>query len=166
MQDNGMQDIERENSSNVTSEAEESGENDSGTAAALSVPLAAFRFVTRLASGIFSRGQRNLDSAHLQSKSESELSDESCSQQCVDTDGDNSSSKNERNVEVVSQEASETHCSLGNEDAPASCDNDACSFKHFDITKDPSDHYFIGANGQVLVLLYIYIKFWSMEMKE
>ena len=53
MQYYDMQDIERENSSSVTSEAEESGENDFGRAAALSVPLAAFRFVTRLASVSF-----------------------------------------------------------------------------------------------------------------
>lgn len=165
MQDNDVQNIERENSSSITSEAEESGENDFGRAAALSVPLAAFRFVTRLATGIFSRGQRNIDPVHLQSKGESELPslgvrDESSSQKCIAIDGDGSGSKSGRNEEVVVQEspeileACETLCSLRNEDAPASYDNDACSFKHFDITKDPSDHYFIGANGQVLLLPY------------
>lgn len=159
MQYYDMQDIERENSSSVTSEAEESGENDFGRAAALSVPLAAFRFVTRLASGIFSRGSRNLDSIPLEIKAEREhpspvVNDESTSQ-------NNSGNKNERYEEVVSEatetlEASAALCSLGNEDAPAtaSCDNDTCSLKHFDITKDPSDHYFIGANGQVLLLPY------------
>ncbi|KAH1035518.1 hypothetical protein GYH30_055478 [Glycine max] len=151
--EDSREDIERENSSSVTSEAEESGENDFGRAAALSVPLAAFRFVTRLASGIFSRGSRNLDPIPLEIKAECEhpspvVNDESTSQ-------NNSGNKNERYEEVVSEatetlEASAALCSLGNEDAPAtaSCDNDTCSLKHFDITKDPSDHYFIGANGQ------------------
>ncbi|KAL1295760.1 hypothetical protein HN51_056609 [Arachis hypogaea] len=153
--EDSKEDIERENSSSVTSEADETGENDSGTAAALSsVPLAALRFVTRLASGIFSMGQRNLDSADSQSKSESEHSDESCSQQCLNNDGDNLSNKNEINEEAAAQEAAEilktlgTECSLSTEDAPATCDNDICSFKHFDIATDPSDNYFIGANGQ------------------
>ncbi|TKY50747.1 ubiquitin-conjugating enzyme E2 23 [Spatholobus suberectus] len=152
------EDVERENSSNVTSEAEESGENDFGRAAALSVPLAAFRFVTRLASGIFSRAPRNLDPINLQLKLEREhpspvVNDESSSQKHIAIDGDNSGNKNERYEEVVSEatetlEACEALCSLRNEDAPASSDNDTCSLKHFDITKDPSDHYFIGANGQ------------------
>ncbi|XP_061364714.1 probable ubiquitin-conjugating enzyme E2 23 [Gastrolobium bilobum] len=156
--EDSREDTEREKSSSITSEAEESGENDFGRAAALSVPLAAFRFVTRLASGIFSRGQRNVDPVHLQSKGESEctsplVSDESSSQKCIAIHGDNSDNKSGRNEEVVPEaseilEASETLCSLRNEDAGASCDNDACSLKHFDITKDPSDHYFIGANGQ------------------
>ncbi|KAG4398118.1 hypothetical protein AAZX31_10G267500 [Glycine max] len=158
--EDSREDIERENSSSVTSEAEESGENDFGRTAALSVPLAAFRFVTRLASGIFSRGSRNLDSIPLEIKAEREhpspvVNDESTSQKHIAIDADNSGNKNERYDEVVSEatetlEASAALCSLGNEDAPAtaSCDNDTCSLKHFDITKDPSDHYFIGANGQ------------------
>ncbi|KAK7343340.1 hypothetical protein VNO77_12003 [Canavalia gladiata] len=156
--EDSREDIERENSSSVTSETEESGENDFGRAAALSVPLAAFRFVTRLASGIFSRGQRNLDPVHLQSKDESEhlspvVNDESSSQKSIAIDDDNSDNKNERHEEVVPEAseivvASVALCSLRNEGAPASCDNDTGSLKHFDITKDPSDHYFIGANGQ------------------
>ncbi|XP_057422752.1 probable ubiquitin-conjugating enzyme E2 23 [Lotus japonicus] len=145
--------IERENSSSVTSEAEES---ESGRAAALSVPLAAFHFFTRLASGIFSRGQRDFDPGHLKSKGENEcqslVSDESSSQNCISIDGDDSDSKSGGNEQVVPEteilEASKTLCSLRNEDAPAICDNDACGVKHFDITTDPSDHYFIGANGQ------------------
>ncbi|XP_027365605.1 probable ubiquitin-conjugating enzyme E2 23 isoform X2 [Abrus precatorius] len=158
--EDSREDIERENSSSVISEAEESGENDFGRAGALSVPLAAFRFVTRLASGIFSRGQRNLDAVHLPSKGESEHSspvanDESSSEKCIALDDDNSDNKDERHEEVVPEaseivEASEALCRLRNEDDPASFDNDACSLKHFDITIDPSDHYFIGANGQVL----------------
>lgn len=170
-----MQDVNRENSSNVTYEAEENGEKGSGRAAALSVPLAAIRFVTRLASGIFSRGQKNLDPVHVQSNGEIESSSpvqicESSSQESIAIDGDNLgsksiaidgdnlSSKSCKNEESVTpecsenMEASEALCSLKNEEAPASCDNDACSLKHFDMVTDPSDHYYIGANGQVLLL--------------
>ncbi|OIW21173.1 hypothetical protein TanjilG_30496 [Lupinus angustifolius] len=149
------EDILRENSSSITSASEESGENGFGRSAALAVPLAAFRFVTRLATGIFSRGQRNLDVVHLQPKDESELPsrDESSSQKCVATVGENSGNKSGRNEEVVPEtseilEACEALCTLRNKDAPASYDDDACSFKHFDITKDPLDHYFTGTNGQ------------------
>ncbi|KAK4258478.1 hypothetical protein QN277_004921 [Acacia crassicarpa] len=155
------QDIEKENSSSDVSEEEESEENDFGAAAALSVPLAAFRFVTRLATGIFSRGQRNVDPIHLQSKRESELpseeitkaseaievSDESSSQKPTIVDSDDSENKNEKGEDSVSSEPSETLCGLRTEDSPGSFDND-CTFKRFDITRDPTDHYFIGANRQ------------------
>jgi ubiquitin-conjugating enzyme E2 O len=154
-----MQVVNRENSSNV---AEENGEKDSGRTAALSVPLAAIRFVTRLASGIFSRGQKNLDPVHVQSNGEIECSSpvkicESSSQKCIAIDGDNLGSQSCKNEESVIPESSENveaseRCSLKNKEAPASCDNDACSLKHFDMVTDPLDHYYIGATGQVLLL--------------
>ncbi|OIW06791.1 hypothetical protein TanjilG_11516 [Lupinus angustifolius] len=154
-EDNDVQNIERENSISVTSETEESGENDYVRAAALAVPLAAFRFVTRLASGIFSRGQRNLDLVDLQPKDESEHPsfDESSSQKSIAIDGESSGNMSGRNEEVIPEtseilEACEALCSLRNDDAPASYNDGACSFKHFDITKDPSDHHFTGSNGQ------------------
>ncbi|XP_058764510.1 probable ubiquitin-conjugating enzyme E2 23 [Vicia villosa] len=153
------EDVNKENSS-AASEAEENGETDLGRTAALSVPLAAIRFVTRLASGIFSRGQRNLDPVHVPSNGEIEcLSQvhvfEPSSHKCIAIDGgDNSGSKSFKIEESVipggseNVEASETMCSLKNEDAPASYDDDACSLKHFDMVTDPLDHYYIGANGQ------------------
>ncbi|KAF7841266.1 putative ubiquitin-conjugating enzyme E2 23 [Senna tora] len=161
--EDSREDIGRENSSSDISEEEENGENDFGAAAALSVPLAAFRFVTRLASGIFSRGQRNSDPDHLQSESDSglpseritktseaiDVSDESNSQKPMLIDGDNSENRNGENEEVASPEVSESLCGLRTDDAPASCDNYSYSFKRFDITRVPSDHYFIGANGQI-----------------
>jgi ubiquitin-conjugating enzyme E2 O len=161
-----MQDVNRENSSDVTSEAEENGEEEFGRTTALSVPLAALRFVTRLASGIFSRGQKNLDPVHTQSNDEIVCPSpvnvcESSSQECVAIDGDNSGSKTCKNEEAIISEGSENVevaealCSLKNGDAPASSDNDACSLKHFDMVTDPSDHYYIGASGQVLLLPYI-----------
>lgn len=156
--EDSREDIKRENASNVTSEAEEDVENDIGRTTALSVPLAAIRFVTRLATGIFSRAQKNIDPVHLQSSSEIECPSpvnvcESSSRECVAIDGDNSGSKSCKNEEAFlpegsDVEASETLCSLKNENAPASCNDDACSLKHFDMVTDPSDHYFIGANGQ------------------
>ncbi|KAI4297783.1 hypothetical protein L6164_037650 [Bauhinia variegata] len=127
--------IERENSSSTVPEAEESGESDT---------------------------------VYLQSKVESELPpegitktseagvacDDSSSQRSIVIDGDNSEDKNGKSEDVTAPEATkileaaETLCSLRTEDASASYDNDAGNFKRFDITKDPSDHYFIGANGQ------------------
>lgn len=58
--------------------------------------------------------------------------------------------KNEESEENASTEPSGTLCGSRTEDAAGSLDNH-CSFKRFDITKDPADHYYIGANGQVLL---------------
>ena len=161
VQEGSREDVNRENSSNVTSEAEENGEKDFSRTTSLSVPLAAIRFVTRIAAGIFSRGQKNLDPVHVQSNGEIVHPSpvnvcESSSQACIAIDGENSGSKSCINGESVIPEGSgnveasqpKTLYSLKNEDAPASCDDDACSLKHFDMVTDPSDHYYIGANGQ------------------
>ncbi|KAK4259893.1 hypothetical protein QN277_006181 [Acacia crassicarpa] len=64
-------------------------------------------------------------------------------------ESDDSENKNEKGEDSVSTEPSETLCGLRTEDSPGSFDND-CTFKRFDITRDPTDHYFIGANGQIL----------------
>jgi len=87
------------------------------------------------------------------------VNDESSSQRPIPINGDTSGNKNGRYEEVASDatetlEACETLHDLKKEDALASSDDGSCSLKHFDITQDPSDHYFIGANGQVLLLPY------------
>ncbi|KAF5449000.1 hypothetical protein F2P56_029489 [Juglans regia] len=148
----------------TNSEPEESGEN-SGKNTALSVPLAALRFVTRLATGIFSRGQKNLDPSCLDSKVESELESQRIIQISGGKDSSDESSSQISNVidsfgtdfkEEVASEAQklfETAEASGNlrteeSNAPACSVDDTCGFKHFDIAKDPMDHYFLGAYGQ------------------
>ncbi|KAJ7978641.1 Ubiquitin-conjugating enzyme [Quillaja saponaria] len=159
-----------ENETHTKAEAEEGEGSNSGRTAALSVPLAALRFVTRLATGIFSRGQRNSDPVCFDSRGESELqsegrieiteervdSDESSSQKSDAIDSNETKMKDGEVDEIHIPGASkvleepEATCSMTTEylGAPPCYDNDTCSFKCFDITVDPSDHYFIGANRQ------------------
>lgn len=162
MQVNDVQEDGLQNA--INSDPEESGEN-SGKNSALSVPLAAFRFVTRLATGMFSRGQKNLDPSCLDSKVENELesqqtkisegkdsSDESSSQKSKFNDSCGRETEEEVAPEAQELlEAAEALCNLRTEEsnAPACSGGDTCSFKHFDIAKDPLDHYFLGAYGQV-----------------
>ncbi|KAM3695646.1 hypothetical protein ACB098_07G148900 [Castanea mollissima] len=152
----------------INSDLEESGEN-SGKNSAFSVPLAALRYVTKLATGIFSRGQKNLDPSCLDSKVEIELesektikisevkapSDESSSQKLNEIDQCSMEIKEEVTPEAQEVfEAAEALCDLSADSAeesypPACSDYDnTCSFKHFDTAKDPLDHYFLGAYGQ------------------
>ncbi|KAM1382701.1 hypothetical protein ACFX2F_035136 [Malus domestica] len=152
-------------------EAEEIGENNSGRNPALSVPLAALKFVTRLAHGIFSRGQRNLDSNSLDTEGEGEGEVEPREVEIAQgrDHGEDSSSqksnvvdpygleinKEEEEKHVTPQatemlDAAEILCNLKTEESDSiECSkDDACSFKRFDIAKDPLDHHFLCAAGQ------------------
>ncbi|XP_056160772.1 probable ubiquitin-conjugating enzyme E2 23 isoform X2 [Syzygium oleosum] len=149
---------------------EESVENHTGMNSALSFPLAAIGFVTRLATGIFSRGRKNLDSG-LDSEAENDshsqmlmqssdglYSSDECSSQksnimdCTGTDttyliGD-------QDISGIVPDPVDAAESLRNTrpqevDAPASYEETTCTFKRFDTARDPLDHYFIGTNGQV-----------------
>ncbi|KAJ0076610.1 hypothetical protein Patl1_36014 [Pistacia atlantica] len=152
----------------ISSEAEESIENGSGRNAALSLPLAALGFVTRLASGIFSRGRKNVDPVCLDARVENELpsqemiensggkdsGNELSSQKSdviVNCGGENSHGKHE-DVDVEAPEFSDAAQSLREQsEKPACCMENSFSFKRFDIAKDPRDHYFLGASEQVYV---------------
>ncbi|KAL5561223.1 hypothetical protein UlMin_030970 [Ulmus minor] len=153
----------------MLSEAEEREENNSGRNPALSVPMAAFRFVTRLASGIFSRGQKNSEQTSLDSQSEGDVqvvhedametlegrdwSYESSSQKSIAIDSSGTETQHRKGEEpaapglIVLLDAAET---LRTEDTNAlACrEVENCSFKRFDIATDPADHHFLGANGQ------------------
>ena len=144
-------------------------ENNSGRNAALSLPLAAFGFVTRLASGWFSGRRKNVDPIDLDSKGENEhqlegrdSSYESTSQKSNVLDnsiGESVYGKGQEHVEAKANKHSlsvEGLCNLRIEDSDSKTgdEDDACSFKRFDTAKDPLDHYFLGANGQVYDLLY------------
>lgn len=144
----------------------------------MSLPLAAaFGFVTRLASGLFSGRRKNGDTVDLESKGEDLLhsqeiinipklkdsGDESSSQKSTVIDnsgGESVHGKGEEHVEAKVHDfsvASEGSCNLRTEELEhkACYELDAGSFKRFDIAKDPLDHYFLGASGQVHILLLL-----------
>ncbi|KAB1207518.1 putative ubiquitin-conjugating enzyme E2 23 [Morella rubra] len=162
--ENAEEDDGLHNADCINSDQEESEENP-GRNSALSVPLAAIRFVTRLASGIFSRGPKNLDPSCLESNVEGEPEsgqtikisagkdsiDESSSQQSYVIDSCDKEIKEEITPEAQELlEEAEALCNLRTEEsnAPACSEDNTCSFKHFDIAKDPLDNYFLGAYGQ------------------
>ncbi|KAL7002516.1 putative ubiquitin-conjugating enzyme E2 23 [Sarracenia purpurea var. burkii] len=169
--ENENEEIGLQNAADISPESEESsmfGEN-SGRNGPLSIPLAALGFVTRLASGIFSRGRKHMDPLSLDYRGENELKPEGMESIPVRGDsGDESSSQKSNATEICGEEitrgkedehveeatdlldAAEALCSLKPEaqHAPSRYDDITSSFKGFDIAKDPSDHYFLGANGQ------------------
>jgi ubiquitin-conjugating enzyme E2 O len=128
------------------------GENDGR---ALSIPMAAIGFMTRLASGIFTKNRKNLDPSGSVSLAENGLllpegssilpegvnSEDSkifnslTSKKDVDEHADTES----KNL----LDAAEALCSLKPEDG-----NDNSFFKKFDITKDPYDHFYLDSTGQ------------------
>ncbi|KAG7027026.1 putative ubiquitin-conjugating enzyme E2 23, partial [Cucurbita argyrosperma subsp. argyrosperma] len=168
--ENAKEDIELQDTG-VDSEEEESEQHNSGRSLALSVPLAAFRFVTRLATGIFSRGPRNRESMDLDSHSESDTQSlEIQSLEEIDSGLQSSSLKSnsfttsdmnsdcgrgedddasEPSKMLVSAEAS-SNLRTAQSDGSACHEDGTCSFKGFDIAKDPLDHYFLGTNGQTI----------------
>lgn len=162
----------------MNSEAEDNIEsNSSGRNSALSLPFAALDFVTRLATGIFSRGRKNIDSDNSDDKGENELqspkmqyasgekspSDESSSQKSdviKNTGGQINHEDGERDITVEDFVSSNTENVLCNSrdkesEMPSGLKDDIWSFKRFDITKDPSDHHYLGSNGQVQIALFL-----------
>ena len=180
-----LQEDELQNTiSDVFSEAEEVRDNNSSRNPALAVPLAAFRFVTRLASGIFSRGQKNSEPASLDIKGEGEgegevqvhHEDESetsegkdygndCNSQrsiVIDSCDTDTRRKGEELAATGTSETldtAETVCNLRIEgpDTSEFKEVDNFSFKRFDIATDPLDHYFLGTNAQVIHFFLNYI---------
>lgn len=148
-----------QNDSNFSHDAEEGttiAEN-SGRNGPLSIPLAALGYMTRLASGIFSRGRKHADSSNSTSGSENEnLSkmdpgDESSSQKSSGID----ESDDKRAADAVAQdsdllEVAEALCKLNPEEphVPSRFEVDSSDFKGFDIAKNPYDHFYLGASGQ------------------
>lgn len=147
-----LQDLGRGSFIEESSDAENNGENDSGRNGALSLPLAAVEFVTRMASGIFSRGQKTEDS------SSSSLTDENGYKQAELT---NSSHERGSFLDNCDSEgtALENSTILGNEavkrseseksEEPVPSESDSCSFRRFDISQDPLDHHYLGSDEQV-----------------
>ncbi|XVF45557.1 hypothetical protein PTKIN_Ptkin02bG0215600 [Pterospermum kingtungense] len=160
----GSEDMEPQNARGIISEVEEEGiENNSGRNAALSLPLAAFDFVSRIASGLFSGRRKNVDLTGLDSKGENEhqpeasdSSFESSSQKSNVLDNPSEESVHGKGLEHVEEKAQKhslpveglQNLRIEDSDSKTGDKDDACSFKRFDIAKDPLDHYFLGANGQ------------------
>ncbi|PSS25969.1 Ubiquitin-conjugating enzyme like [Actinidia chinensis var. chinensis] len=167
--ENATEEIGLQNAAGISPESEESTmvEEISGRNGPLSIPLAALGFVTRLASGIFSRGRKHIDPLSLDSREENELEsqgtanipfrgdsgDESSSQKSNAIENSGAETTHEKGGKQVEEatyllDVAEAFCSLKPEAQHAPFKDIISSFKGFDIVKDPLDHYFIGANGQ------------------
>ncbi|KAG7579412.1 Ubiquitin-conjugating enzyme E2 [Arabidopsis thaliana x Arabidopsis arenosa] len=152
------EELGRSSSIEGNSDADVNSENDSGRNGALALPLAAIEFVTRLASGIFSRARKSVDS------SSSDYTDENVYKQAELT---NPSDERDRllddpspskvnvtdNCESKGTQANAENILSGEtstllEDEPVPSDGDSCSFRRFDISQDPLDHHFLGVDGQ------------------
>ncbi|KAL0412378.1 UNVERIFIED_CONTAM: putative ubiquitin-conjugating enzyme E2 23 [Sesamum radiatum] len=139
---------------------------NSGMNGALSIPLAAIGFMTRLASGIFSMGRKQSDQMNLPKSDDDLQPHDSTSNR--DSDGESRSQKpndidnqlsklttgrqgEEDEVAEASDllEIAETLCNLHLSESDAPPHEECISrFKGFDIVRDPLDHYFLGARGQ------------------
>ncbi|XP_038723432.1 probable ubiquitin-conjugating enzyme E2 23 isoform X2 [Tripterygium wilfordii] len=144
------------NSSDMNPEVEESVENNSGGSVSYSFPVASaiglVTKVTRLASGIFSWGRRNVDDAPLEQLMNISSYDESSYQESNvigDRDVGNTHGQREEAIESANVEEALSRSKAAELNASAYHKGEASSFKRFDIAKDPLDHYFLGSNGQV-----------------
>ncbi|PWA61009.1 ubiquitin-conjugating enzyme 23 [Artemisia annua] len=147
-----LEDIGTQNGSDITIDGEEHEIEHIQTNGALSIPLAALGFMTRLASGIFSRGQRDADDSSMNSGGDSEtlLRANSLS--------DRNASSDSSALESPTYDRGEEHGVIQESnlsDAPVELLSDSSrseveysSFKGFDIVKDPLDHYYLGVGGQ------------------
>ncbi|XP_051144477.1 probable ubiquitin-conjugating enzyme E2 23 [Andrographis paniculata] len=140
--------------------------NNSGKSGALSIPMAAIGFVTKIASGIFSMGRRHLDPSSGSISGDDDLQCVESSQSC--DLGDKSSTQKPNGIDnqlsKLNINSMDEHKVSGGSDmseiieipsnlkSPESDGNSQeeiiSSFKGFDIVRDPSDHYFLGAEGQ------------------
>ncbi|XP_034681431.1 probable ubiquitin-conjugating enzyme E2 23 [Vitis riparia] len=170
--ENAEEEIGLPNTADTDPETEEHTtveDNNPGRNGALSLPLAALGFVTRLATGIFSRGRKHVEPPSSDSEGENELQSQGAlkpSQIKVSHDETNSPNnvidnfglqttheKEEEHVGVEVMDSLDMAEALVNlranePDALACHEYESCSFKRFDIAKDPLDHYFLGASGQ------------------
>ncbi|KAK8923580.1 putative ubiquitin-conjugating enzyme E2 23 [Platanthera zijinensis] len=133
-----------------------------GKPGAFSASLAAINFVTRLATGLFSRNKRNSD---LSNSDHNAL----CGSEAHDvlevavnreTDADLVSSKHKSQGTLIGD--AERMVSLQIESSTSNVpslrgESEAClhNFKHFDICDCPADHYFLSSIGQCDVSLVI-----------
>lgn len=132
-----------------------------GGSGPLSVPLAALGFVTRFATGLFSRARKQSNVDHI-AANESESQEERFStlNNGLDSQSIQNGPKNasDGNYNVVGTECAEVPAMdnvddsipmrMHDGDEGADMMDDHCSFKHFDITENPLDHYFLASSAQ------------------
>nr|XP_043606281.1 probable ubiquitin-conjugating enzyme E2 23 [Erigeron canadensis]XP_043606282.1 probable ubiquitin-conjugating enzyme E2 23 [Erigeron canadensis] len=147
-----LEDLGIQNGSDLSLEGEENTSENIQTNGPLSIPLAAFGFMTRLASGIFSRGQRNNDHLSITSEGDIEVlverngaTDASVEMPDPDRGVENDVIK-ESSLSNAPAELNSMNCSKISDSLRSEVDHSR--FKGFDIVKDPLDHYYLGANGQ------------------
>ena len=152
-----LQDLGRGSFLEENSDAGNNGENDSGRNGALALPLAAVEFVTRMASGIFSRGQKAEDSSSSSLTDDNGLTNSSHERGSFldDHSPTNFSATDNCDLEgtVVENEAVERSEGEKSEE-PIPSESDSCSFKRFEISQDPLDHHYLGSDEQVGQVLY------------
>ncbi|XP_076908830.1 putative ubiquitin-conjugating enzyme E2 23 [Bidens hawaiensis] len=127
-----LEDFGMQNASDISVEGEEHTTENVQTNGALSIPLAALGFMTRLASGIFSRGQRNTDDSSVNSGDDNE---ERNSSVAIETP----------TYDIIEEQNVVEESNLSE---PSKSEVEVSRFKGFDIVKDPLDHYYLGANAQ------------------
>ncbi|EPS61100.1 hypothetical protein M569_13696, partial [Genlisea aurea] len=144
-----------------TEDANLAAEN-SGRNIALSIPMAAISFITRLASGIFSKSRNDLHSEELGARNDvvSQVDDlahsDSSSKSPIHIENDASqitaTSNNEEHVGSMLSgivESTNAQCNVyPTESDDSSHDEPILTFKSFDIVRDPLDHHFICSHGQ------------------
>jgi len=133
------------------------------------MPLAALGFVARFATGLFSRGRKQEDSDHLvangtESQENLEVSNKEASSEELghvnpDALGGHHSQKgletadefsHEQEVEDAEMTGTDIDCSIPVEmNLDSAEDENYYTFKHFDITENPLDHYFLVSSAQV-----------------
>lgn len=148
--------VERENST-ITSEED----NNAGRNGPLSMPLAALGYVTRLATGLFSRGRKQSDLSGSDHVIENETESDEILEVSERATNDVASYEESEDLDISGgqnvHEAAEVHSPTATtEDAEvkmedvldSSTSDDPHSFKHFDVAENPFDHHFLGGNGQ------------------
>ncbi|KAK4797800.1 hypothetical protein SAY86_030126 [Trapa natans] len=174
VEDNNMDTHEHEQeeqgqqSGSDTNSMVENADNNSGRKSALSLPFAALGFVTRLASGLFSRG-RNSDSNHSDSEEEKHVHSAPVIKNSMETCPGDGADSEKSNILCISDsvvaDQSEEECvsapaprssyeaeslnDISQELSVPTSNNDAGSFfKHFDVSNEPFDHYFRNTDAQ------------------
>jgi ubiquitin-conjugating enzyme E2 O len=112
----------------------------------LSVPLAAIGYVTRLATGLFSRHKKHPISESEDGPEASEItSSEDSEKEDSVVEGD------VRNNVAVVVDPSHSATDIGDDDQ---------GFKHFDIMQSPPDHHFLDSNGRVRPDFFLITMIW------
>ncbi|MQM19358.1 hypothetical protein Taro_052361 [Colocasia esculenta] len=148
----------------------------------LSIPLAALGFFTRLATGFFSRGRKEMDSSYtdeggLKQTESQDMQESSMGDTVVDEHSSHESDVLDDLSAQTSQESGQVSSTIAlaaetkekvednldnhtseEMDVDIDCqravnEHGSCSFKHFDIAKDPFDHHFLSENGQIPIIV-------------